>query len=224
VGTVTFDLRGHGESAGRRADIDRFETFVDDLRRVVAGIATDYPGCALFLWGHSMGSLIAFGAVAEGAQPLSGAISTGCPIARFPPWMRWLSGALSPLMRPFGGLRIDSHLDADKLSHHEPVTAAYLTDPAVVSTVSFRLGLEMARASAYTLDRAPSVQLPWLAVHGGEDEIAPVEGSRLLIETLGSVDKRLLVYDQLRHEVHNETPRDADAFYRTCVSWIVAHT
>jgi alpha-beta hydrolase superfamily lysophospholipase len=223
-GTVTFDLRGHGESAGRRTDIGRFETFVDDLRQVVAAVAKENAGRSLFLWGHSMGSLIAFGCAAESPQLLSGAISTGCPVARFSPLMRRLSLAVSPLLRHFAGPRVSSRLDGAKLSHHEPVITAYATDPAVVDTVSFRLGLEIARASALTLDLAPTVHLPWLAVHGGQDEIAPPAGSQLLIERLGSSDKRLLVYDHLRHEVHNEIPSDAELFYRSCVTWIAAHT
>ena len=224
VGTVAFDLRGHGESPGARTDIGSFETFVSDLRQIVAGVAADNPGRALFLWGHSMGSLVAFGYVAESPDLVSGVITTGCPIAAFSPFFRRVAAAVSPLIRRFSGARVTSHLDAAKLSHYEPIVAAYSADPAVIGTVSLRLGLEIARVSTSTLERAPTVRTPWLAVHGGEDEIAPAEGSRLLIEALGSRDKRLIVYERLRHEVHNETPDAAAVFYRTCVAWIAAHT
>jgi alpha-beta hydrolase superfamily lysophospholipase len=224
VGTAAFDLRGHGESAGARTDIDSFETFVSDLRQIVAGVATDNPGRALFLWGHSMGSLVVFGCVAESPELVSGAITTGCPIAVFSPLFRRVAAVVPPLIRRLGGLRVATHLDAVKLTHFEPIIAAYKSDPAVVGTVSLRLGLEIARVSATTLERAPTVRLPWLAVHGGQDEIAPPDGSRLLIDALGSRDKRLIVYERLRHEVHNETPDAAAAFYQTCAAWIAAHT
>ena len=56
-----LDHRGHGQSAGRRADVVRFDDYVADLdvlaRHARATVAP--PGAKLFLLGHSMGGLIA---------------------------------------------------------------------------------------------------------------------------------------------------------------------
>jgi alpha-beta hydrolase superfamily lysophospholipase len=63
--------------------------------------------------------------------------------------------------------------------------------------------------------------LPWLVVHGESDEIAPVEGSRVLFDALQSQDKQLVIYPGLRHEVHNERPADRARFIDLISDWIL---
>ena len=41
-------------------------------------------------------------------------------------------------------------------------------------------------------------------VHGDHDRLIPVEGSRRLVESIGSQDVHLKVYPGLYHEVFNE--------------------
>jgi len=44
-------------------------------------------------------------------------------------------------------------------------------------------------------------------VHGEQDKLIPVKGSRHLMECIGSTDKELTVYPELYHEVFNEPER-----------------
>ncbi|MGL4743077.1 MAG: alpha/beta hydrolase, partial [Dermatophilaceae bacterium] len=57
------DHRGHGRTAsdadhGYLADTDGWATVVGDLRRVTALAREQHPGTPVFLFGHSMGSLL----------------------------------------------------------------------------------------------------------------------------------------------------------------------
>ena len=67
----------------------------------------------------------------------------------------------------------------------------------------------------------PQVTLPVLVMHGSEDKLVPVEGSRLIKDTIGSTDKTLKVYDGLYHEIFNEPERDQ--VLDDLVSWLDAH-
>jgi alpha-beta hydrolase superfamily lysophospholipase len=63
--------------------------------------------------------------------------------------------------------------------------------------------------------------LPWLVVHGEADAIAPVQGSRVLFESLQSQDKQLVIYPGLRHEVHNERSEERAKFIDLLSGWIL---
>src|SRR5690349_17717716 len=53
-----FDMRGHGQSDGKRGHIDRFTHYVDDLERFYARIKAAAAGKPLFLLAHSNGALV----------------------------------------------------------------------------------------------------------------------------------------------------------------------
>jgi alpha-beta hydrolase superfamily lysophospholipase len=66
--------------------------------------------------------------------------------------------------------------------------------------------------------RAPALTAPLLVVHGSDDRLIPVEGSRRLVDCVGSTDVELKVYPGLYHEVFNEPERDR--VLDDVVSWI----
>jgi alpha-beta hydrolase superfamily lysophospholipase len=53
-----FDLRGHGQSPGRRAFVRSFDEYLADLEAVLADVQGRHAGRPLFLLGHSMGGAI----------------------------------------------------------------------------------------------------------------------------------------------------------------------
>ena len=54
----TYDLRGHGESTGKRAYIKDFNEFTRDLDQVLDFLELNYTMEKFSLFGHSMGGLI----------------------------------------------------------------------------------------------------------------------------------------------------------------------
>ena len=220
----TFDLRGHGRSPGERADIDSFQAYVDDLLAIRAGIAQRYPALPLFLWAHSLGSIVAIRSVEQRGEQLRGVITSGCPLAAFASIPSPLRDTVAALCTPFGGLRVNPGLPAQALTHDEKVQQQYLDDPLVPPKVTVRLLIELESACRDALADAGKIVVPWLALHGEADTIAPPQGSRQLIDAIGSPDKTLQLFAGMRHEVHNEIEPAATEFRSRVLHWIEART
>jgi alpha-beta hydrolase superfamily lysophospholipase len=218
----TFDLRGHGESPGNRADITSFQTYVDDVLAIRAGLAQRHATLPLFIWAHSLGSIVAIRSVEQRGDHLAGVITSGCPIAAFPSMPSPLRHAVVALFTPFRALHVNPGLPAEDLSHSKIVQASYAGDPLVPQKVTVRLLIELERACRAALDEAGKIVVPWLALHGSADNIAPPQGSQQLIDALGSADKTLELFTGMRHEVHNEIEPTPSEFYERVINWIEA--
>jgi alpha-beta hydrolase superfamily lysophospholipase len=219
----TFDLRGHGDSPGDRADIDSFQTFVDDLLTIRADIARRHPELPLFIWAHSLGTIVAIRCVEQNGAQLRGVITSGCPIAAFQRVPAPLRGVLVALCTPFSSMQVSPGLGAEQLSHSREVQERYVADPRIPGKVTVRLLIELESACRAALDDAGSIVVPWLAMHGDADDIAPPQGSKQLVDALGSTDKTLEMFAGMRHEVHNEIEPAPTEFYARMVHWIEAH-
>ena len=200
IACFAYDQRGHGRSPGERADIERFGQFSDDLHEVVQGVAAARAGLPLFLWAHSMGSLVTLDAGARIAGQVRGIATSGCPIAAYARAAPFLMPPLRFVSRLAPRARVSSFLGVKELSHDTAVQRAYAEDPLV--------------------ERAVTLRLPWLAMHGSEDRIAPPQGSRELMSLLASEDKQLVIYPGQRHEVHNELEPARSQFLGTLAQWV----
>jgi alpha-beta hydrolase superfamily lysophospholipase len=117
IAAFTFDLRGHGHSPGDRADIPSFQHYVDDVLALRGAISRAHPGLPLFIWAHSLGSIITLRAVEQDGAGLAGVITSGCPLAAFPRMPSPLRNTVVALATPFRGLHVNPGLPAEDLSH-----------------------------------------------------------------------------------------------------------
>ena len=99
-------------------------------------------------------------------------------------------------------------MPTDAVSRDPEVVAAYNADPLVHHG---KLPAGIARAllgvGETMPQRAGTLTAPLLVVHGEQDKLIPVDGSRHLVECVGSTDVHLKVYPELYHEVFNEPER-----------------
>jgi alpha-beta hydrolase superfamily lysophospholipase len=215
------DQRGHGSRPGTRTHVDRFDDFVDDLNLAAESLRRRSPELPLFIWGHSMGSIVAICAVLTARHRWRGAITTSNSLEVF----RRGPNPLNPLFRLASRvapqIRVPLGLDPRKISTDEAVQRAYGSDPLIPPTASLRLIVEFAAACERCRRSAAQLTLPWLVVHGEADAIAPVQGSRMLFDALHSQDKQLVIYRGLRHEVHNEQPAERAKFIDLISDWIL---
>jgi alpha-beta hydrolase superfamily lysophospholipase len=220
IACFTFDLRGHGESPGNRADIPSFQTYVDDLIAVRHHIREAHPTLPLFIWAHSLGSIVAIRSVEQDAGGLRGVITSGCPIDAFPKLPSPVRGTVVALFTPFRSMLVNPGLPSKDLSHSKSVQAQYEQDPLVPDKVTVRLLIELESACRAALADAGTITVPWLALHGEADNIAPPSGSKKLVDALGSTDKTLKLFAGMRHEVHNEIEPAASEFHGLVIHWI----
>ena len=82
-------------------------------------------------------------------------------------------------------------LDASAVSRDPAVVNAYNTDPLVYhGKIPAGVGRALLRIGETMPQRAPSLTAPLLVVHGSDDRLIPVDGSRQLVEAVGSSRRR----------------------------------
>ncbi len=217
-----IDHRGHGKSAGERANVTVFRAYVNDLERFVEQVRQEQPELPYFLLGHSVGALVASQFALERPHLLAGLILSSPYLknaASVSPILLRLSGLVSRLLPSLPTVKLDTRL----LSRDPEAVSAYTSDPLVYTGgAKARLGSEMLKAGADVLARAGDLQPPLLIVHGLADGVADPEGSRLLYERSGSADKMLKLYEGGYHELFNDLERvqvmdDVLAWLETCL-------
>ena len=66
---------------------------------------------------------------------------------------------------------------------------------------------ELFAAMNRVVANAASIRLPLLIMHGSDDSVTAVRGSKLLHESINSEDKQIKIYEGLYHEILNEPER-----------------
>jgi len=192
------DHQGHGGSAGERVLIEDFEDVVTDLHSVADLARATYPGVPQILIGHSMGGLIASRFAQRYGDELTALVLSGPVIGAWE-----LPGRLLALDEiP------DVPISPAALSRDAEVGAAYAADPLVWHGPMKRPTLEaFARTLRTVADAGDIGRLPLLWLHGGDDRLVPLPGSRMGVERLSGGELTEYVYPGARHEVFHETNR-----------------
>ncbi|WP_297724290.1 alpha/beta hydrolase [Mycobacterium sp.] len=220
AGLVTYalDHRGHGRSGGKRMLVRDISEYTADFDTLV-GIATrEHPGLKCIVLGHSMGGGIVFAYGVERPDNYDMMVLSAPAVAAqelVSPLMVLAAKVLGVLVP---GLPVQE-LDVDAISRDPAVVAAYNADPLVYhGKVPAGVGRALLEVGETMPQRAPALTAPLLVVHGSDDRLIPVDGSRRLVECVGSADVELKVYPGLYHEVFNEPERDQ--VLGDVVSWI----
>ncbi len=191
-----FDLIGFGGSGGGRGDIDDWARYHDQIQRHVEWARGQ--GTPVILFGHSMGGNLALGYVLD-HRPAPDLLVLSAPaLGGGAGWQRALSSIIAKVAPT---IAVPNSLKGDQLSRDPSVGEAYFADPLVYTKSTPRLGSLLFQAMGDVTDKAKSLTIPTLVLHGGLDTIVPPQSTALLGEIDG-VERRLL--PDLRHEVLNE--------------------
>jgi acylglycerol lipase len=207
IAVYGHDHIGHGRSGGARGRIRRFEDFtetIDTYHAMVRGWQAEKP---IFLFGHSMGGLIATQYLIDHPLVFRGAILSA-PALQIPEGIsgaKLLASQVLARLAPQAGLL---RLNPDHLSRDPEVVRSYRNDPLVFhGRTPARLVLELMKAMRRTGQGIGKLSLPLLIILGGGEKIVNPAGARMLFEKSGSQDKTLKIYEGLYHETFNEPER-----------------
>jgi alpha-beta hydrolase superfamily lysophospholipase len=218
VGVYAYDQRGHGRSDGKTAYVDAFDQYLDDLQRFLRTLPDD--SCPLFLFGHSMGGVVALLYALERPHALRGlilsspAIEIDDEVAPLLRKMAHLVGRLAPTLptihTPRGVISRDPEVvaeaEADPLNYHGRVRA--------------RTGSAMIRAAERAQDQIAHLETPFLVFHGTADRLTAPEASRVLYQQAPAADKTLRLYEGYYHETFNDPKPDRDRVIEDLTQWI----
>ncbi|MDT5202379.1 MAG: hypothetical protein QOH07_3448 [Mycobacterium sp.] len=218
--TYALDHRGHGRSGGKRVLVKDISEYTGDFDTLVGIAGKEHPGVTRVVLGHSMGGGIVFAYGVERPDAYDLMVLSGPAVAAqtaVSPPLGWLAKTLGAIVP---GLPVQQ-LDAGAVSRDPAVVDAYNTDPLVYhGKVPAGVARALVLVGETMPKRAAALTAPLLVVHGSEDQLIPVDGSRQLADAVDSSDVELKVYPGLYHEVFNEPERDQ--VLDDVVSWINA--
>ncbi|KVC66286.1 alpha/beta hydrolase [Burkholderia stagnalis] len=222
IDVLAVDLRGHGQSPGERAWVERFDGYLNDADALVDEAARG--GTPLFLMGHSMGgavaALYAIERAAARGRTLAGLVLSSPALAPgrdVPRWMLAVSRVISRVWPTFPAIRIDPAL----LSRDPAVVEANRTDPLVHhAAVPARTGAEILDAMARIERGRGALRVPVLVYHGTDDKLTEPDGSRAFGARVGSPDRTLTLYEGGFHETMNDL--DRERVIGALIAWIHA--
>lgn len=197
-GAVVYGLDhlGHGKSGGERVLVTDFADVVADLDRVVITAHEAWPTLPIVMIGHSMGGMIAARYAQLHGDQLTALVLSGAAVGEF--------GLLDQLLAL--DEMPDVPLDPAVLSRDPAVGAAYAADDLVWHGPFKRPTVAAMAATIRAIADGGSLgDLPLLWVHGADDQLVPIEGTRVGIEQLRGATFRKHEYPGARHEVFNET-------------------
>lgn len=217
---IGFDLRGHGQSEGKRIYIDHFSAYVADLATVFALAKAEHPALRCFLLAHSMGTTVALNFLVDHTPVLDGAILSATallPGDDISPFLIAISGLVSAIAPRLPTVALNS----STISRDPEVVAAYHADPLVYNgKIPARTGGELNRVFKYLQQHINKIQTPLLIMHGDADQLTNPAGSEMLYKRVASDDKTLKWWPGLYHEIFNEPEKhEVIAFMQ---SWITA--
>ncbi len=236
-GVYAPDQRGHGRTAdegtlGLYAEKDGWNKVVGDLASLNQHIGQQQPGLPIILLGHSMGSYIAQAYLLHHSASLHGAILSGSnfqPVAlyraarviaraeRLRQGVRGRSALIEFLsFGSFNKAFKPNRTAFDWLSRDPDEVDKYISDPLCGFRCTNQLWIDLL-GGLQQISKASNLAqidpgLPILVMGGECDPVS--EGKRLknlahALREAGCQHLQLNVYPQARHEVFNETNRDA---------------
>jgi len=216
-----MDQRGHGRSGGQRGHAPSLQALLDDLDTVVTQ-ARNECGAPLVLIGHSFGGLVAIAYALDRPDRIDKAVFSAPMLVmklKVPGWKQPLTRLL-PRIAP--RLSVSNEVDADLLSHDPANARAYRSDPLVHDRVTGRLYSEtVARGEAF-INRAAELRVPFLLMHGRDDQIVDPAGSQRFFARATAPDRAFCLYPGLYHEIFNEIERER--VFQDIESWLTQRT
>jgi len=219
---VGFDLRGHGKSGGSRGHFPSLNVVMQDMRQFSKFLVQRYPDIPHFLYGHSLGGLLALAYALQYPAGLNGVIVTGAALRSSLQEQKNKIAMVNLLGSLLPNITVPSGLDATTISRDTDVVQKYINDPLVHDKTSLGLGKAALKAIEQCFSHTKEFAPPLLIMHGADDKLTYPSGSEDFAKLAEpDHDVTLKLWDGLYHEIHNE-PQKAEVF-KVMIEWIEKH-
>lgn len=215
-----YDQRGHGYSDGKRGHITKFEDYSNDLLKIYELVSSEAQEHPIFVYGHSMGSIVAVLFELNHQAKIKGLILTGFPFKPSIPISGYTLKLINIIGKTIPLQSIPTMIDVKQLSHDKNVWNAYEQDTMINKTVTFNWIAEFYSALDRLKKNLCNLELPLLIMHGSEDKIARLKGAKQAVQSIHSKDKTFQIFDGQRHELLNELPPTPDQVIDRMRNWM----
>jgi lysophospholipase len=200
-GVSGVDLRGHGQSGGRRGHVARWDEYVDDLRTAAAQIGEPF-----FLIAHSMGALVSLDYL-RSPTPVRAVVLSGPLLGVSVEAPRWKTAAAGLLSKVLPALSMSNEIDPNDVCAEIDVVARYQADPLTFNTVTPRWYVEMRMALERVHTHAPHYRQPLTLHFGSDDRIISRQAIAEFVARWGGPSE-VRCWPEGKHEVFNEAFQD----------------
>jgi acylglycerol lipase len=214
--TLTFDLRGHGKSGGRRGHAPSMDAFVGDITHLWDTAAQKFPGKPRIVYGHSLGGMLALSFLLHQKPPAAGAVITSPALKTALHEQKFLVGFVKTMGALLPTLSINTGLDTNTISRDPDVVRIYLSDPLVHGKATLAMGKCNLEAIPWIYAHAAEIDIPVLIVHGTADTLTYPNGSQELAALIPHGTLKL--WEGLYHETHNEPEKGQVLAYT--IAWL----
>lgn len=217
--TMGNDHHGHGKSGGKRGHTPDYESFMEEISKLVVKATERYPNLPIFLYGHSMGGNLVLNYVLSRHPKIAGTVVTAphiqLPKAAEPSAALMLVAKV--MNKIFPSLQQPNGLDANNISSNPEEVKKYLADPLVHDKISMRTALSLIEKAAFLNGYSEKMPIPTLLMHGSADYITSPQGSIDFAKRVGG-DVTFKLWDGMVHEIHNEP--NQQAVFQFALNWM----
>ena len=216
-----FDLRGHGNSEGKKGHTPSIQHMFDDIEQLLVRIRKEFPDTPIIIYGHSLGGNLALNYL---LHRNSNEIAFGVITS---PWLKLTNKptAFQLLLAKFGSRFIPSlaqpnGLNIKDISSVQKEQDTYANDPLIHNKITGRLYMEINSMGEKAITIATSLKTPILLSHGTNDNITSPIATEEFAKSIANDFIHLKLWNKLRHETHNEYNKEEVITYY--VDWVLA--
>ncbi len=204
---AAFDQPGHGESAGRRGDVETFEDWHLNAHDFVREMRTAFPdGVPIIVVGHSVGGAVALECAVR-CKPDVAAFVISAPALRIrvAQW-KIVAGKILPYLCPL--CRGSTGIAPENISRVPSVVEEYAIDPLVIHRLTLRAWRAMILYLEKVRGLAEKVHGNILIFQECDDPVCDAGTTEDFYRRMPKDDARLILYDGAYHEPMNDAIRE----------------
>ncbi len=220
IGVNLIDLRGHGQSMGKRGACTDIELMLDDIAALMEYTRNNIEDIPHYLMGHSMGGLLVLAYALQRPIPdIKGVISQAPALRPVHPPKPSLISFLKFIRRFWPNFSAANGLDVNAISKDKEVVSAYVADPLVHNKITAALALDMLATGEESLRNASTWEHALLLIHGDDDALTSCDASREFAAKAG-IKCQFNAIEGGYHEVHNDPEKET--VYNMILKWMRA--
>ncbi len=215
IGFLSFDLRGHGRSDGKRGHAS-LKNLENDLKTVIKYTRKRFPKIPVILFGHSMGGQIVLSYAMSKGVKVQGIITSSPWLKLENPPASWLIKLVKIVSRIMPSFTASTGIKANRLTSGAS-TKSTKTDPLMHKKISVKLFTDLLENGENILRNKHRLNVPLLMMYGDADRLSSYRAGKSFAQNAGKYTEFKL-WKGMYHDLYNDTGNEA--VFQYVMNWI----